>query len=74
MQFGVQDVETGCDVVCPKSCADTIQSYTREYKAAAGYELDAKAYNKLLKACTRRCHSECIKGGATHDYVVNFRR
>ena len=70
----MQDLQSGCEATCPKSCENSIQTYLADYKAATGYDLDAKAYKRLLGSCTRRCNQECIKGGAAYDYVVNFRR
>jgi hypothetical protein len=70
----VQELEGGCSIACPSSCESAIGSYLRDYSKATGYTLDEKSRQKLLSSCTRRCNQECSKGGATYDYVANFRR
>lgn len=72
--FYVQDMIEGCAATCPKSCELSLSGYLREYTELTGYRLDAKSEAKVLASCTRRCNSECSKGGNAYDYVTPFRK
>ena len=68
-----KDILRACAPACRAACEKGLGEYEEEQRETTGFGLNARAREKVRKACVVTCGKDCAKAGKSYDFIIPFR-
>ena len=68
-----KDILRACAPACRAACEKGLGEYEKEQRETTGFGLNARAREKVRKACVVTCGKDCAKAGKSYDFIIPFR-